>query len=426
MNFSLQTGYVFFRIIMPLVVCAFQLFLYLRSSRWVREALPERRLPKILLAIVFLVFNVGFLVVMLTRPALHQVSDLFRYGVMYPFFIWHGATLFLGLIFIILSLLKLVLKALAWLFSRPAPVMRAVTVIRRNDSFQHFDASRRRFLRQGAFGLTAVSFAGSSYGVLFGRSSYEINEANFAIASLPAALEGFSIGLVSDIHSSIFMTKPEMDDYVRVVNALKTDMIVVDGDFVNGQNTEVYPFAEAFSQLHAPYGVYGVMGNHDFYAPDPELVAREVNACGIRLLRNESIRIAKDGAEIGLLGIDDTGSVRAAAAHMSFAGRDLPPGIPRILLSHRPYFIEEAARQGVNLVLSGHTHGGQVVLGRLGGLALTPASFASKYIWGKYAFNTTHMYVSRGIGTVGLPMRINCPPEITRITLHSDTGTPVS
>jgi hypothetical protein len=94
-----------------------------------------------------------------------------------------------------------------------------------------------------------------------------------------------------------------------------------------------------------------------------------------------------------------------------------PLDIPRVLLCHRPYFLQQAARRKIDLVLSGHTHGGQLVFGRWGETVIAPASLASRYVWGKYRIGNTHMYVSRGIGTVGIPIRINCPPEVTKITL---------
>ncbi|HTY58641.1 MAG TPA: metallophosphoesterase, partial [Bacteroidota bacterium] len=253
---------------------------------------------------------------------------------------------------------------------------------------------------------------------------FDITEARITVTGLPPQLEGFTIGLISDIHSSSFMTKKQMDGYCAGVMGLGTDLIVVPGDFVNSQTEEVYPFAESFSALHAPSGVYGVMGNHDFYAPDPERVAREVDGCGVRLLRNDSVIIQKNGARLALIGIDDVGRSDRALAHMQSASRGVPDGLPRVLLCHRPYFVDEAASTGMDVVLSGHTHGGQIVLGHIGGVTITPAALASPYIWGKYSRGRTQMYVSRGIGTVGLPMRINCSPEITRITLSGSALPP--
>jgi predicted MPP superfamily phosphohydrolase len=196
-------------------------------------------------------------------------------------------------------------------------------------------------------------------------------------------------------------------------------MIAVPGDFVNANVREIAPFGEAFSALRAPSGVFGVLGNHDFYTGSPDIVAREVTSCGIRVLRNESIEIRKNGARISVLGVDDIGRYATAPMLMDKTIASAPPGVVRILLCHRPYFIQEAAERNIGLILSGHTHGGQIVFARIGNAVIAPARIASPYIWGKYRLNDTHMYVSRGVGTVALPIRINCPPEITLITLRS-------
>ena len=208
-----------------------------------------------------------------------------------------------------------------------------------------------------------------------------------------------------------------MRRYVKVLNGMGTDMILVGGDLVNGMGDEIDPFAEAFSALRAPDGIFGVLGNHDFYTREADRVARTATEGGVHILRDESRVIHRGGSSLTLLGIDDTGTgpltvqrIRRAAAHAAASG-------PRILLCHRPYFFREAAAEGVDLMLSGHTHGGQVVLGEVAGIAFTPAALASPYLAGPYQEGAARMYVSRGIGTVGVPMRINCPPELTRIVL---------
>jgi uncharacterized protein len=198
---------------------------------------------------------------------------------------------------------------------------------------------------------------------------------------------------------------------------LNADLIVVPGDFVTSNFGEVFPFAEAFNILRAPYGVYGVLGNHDFYS-GADAVAKEVDNCGIRLLRNDKLVIEKDGGKFYLIGVDDVGVNNRAPIKLDEAIGSAPLDIPRILLCHRPYYLNAARDKNIDLVLSGHTHGGQVVLGRFGDMVIAPSRLASKYVWGKYREGNTHMYVSRGIGTVGLPIRINCPPEITKITLR--------
>jgi predicted MPP superfamily phosphohydrolase len=213
------------------------------------------------------------------------------------------------------------------------------------------------------------------------------------------------------------MTRAEMDACVLALLSVDADVIVVPGDFVTSATEEVYPFAESFSALHAPSGVYGVMGNHDFFAADPDRVAREVNDCGIRLLHNERTLVTKGGGSIALVGIDDVGRPERASAYLRSALRGASPEVPSILLCHRPYFLPQAAEEGIDLVLSGHTHGGQIVFGRFGNVTLTPAQLFSPYVWGHYRHGAAQMFVSRGVGTVGLPMRINCPPEIVVITL---------
>jgi uncharacterized protein len=417
MNFSQHTGYILFRFIVPTLLLAFQALVYLRTVSWVRTSFPGSRRAVVIHAMPFVVFNATMLVVAFVRPILTDIGTLFRYVALYPFYLWFGSTAFLGLFFTIGSLVGYIVRGGAWAVLRVPLIGPRLRQKTETPEYRRFDHSRRTFLRNGAMGLAGVTVAGTGYGIAFGRSNCEVNHREIAIDGLSPALSGLSIGLVTDVHSSPFMSKEDMDEYVERLNDLGSDLIIVGGDFVNSQTEEVYPFAESFSKLKAPLGVFGVMGNHDFYAPDPRTVASEVNACGIRLLRNEGVVIRSKGAELALLGIDDTGSKAAAGERIRDAISDTPPSIPRILVSHRPYFLPEAATHDIDLVLSGHTHGGQVVLGSFGGVALTPAAFASKYVWGLYTSHKTQMYVSRGIGTVGVPMRINCPPELTKFTI---------
>lgn len=275
--------------------------------------------------------------------------------------------------------------------------------------------SRRAFLRTGLVGLSSLAFIGSSYSISH-MDDYDLIERTIKIRNLPEEFRGFTIGLVSDIHSSVFMNRDDMNVYVKAVNALKTDIIFVTGDFVNSKTEEVYPFAESFSQLNAPYGVHGVLGNHDYFA-DVETVAKEVDGCGVKLLRNDAIKISKGGAFINLIGVDDIGRGAKPADYLSRALSGVKNDMPRILLCHKPYFMDEFSNNNMDLVFSGHTHGGQIVFAKINDTFITPASLFSKYVWGLYKTNGTQMYVNRGIGSVGIPIRINCPPEVTKVTL---------
>ncbi|MEW6512097.1 MAG: metallophosphoesterase [Bacteroidota bacterium] len=406
-----------FRATLLAIVLGLQAILYLKGRRWVRDRFPARRGLQVALAAIFLLFNAAMAFVLLARPKIAAFPPWFVAFAVNPFYIWHGATLILGLIVLVGLVIAFPFRILHYLLRvTPAIGPRYVAVTSR-PAVQQFNASRRAFLRTGMTGLTAASFGGATYGVLAGKSDLEFTRQRFTLPNLPAAFDGFTIGMVSDVHSSAFMTKEDMDEYVRALLSLRADLIVVPGDFVNAMTEEVYPFAESFSALHAPHGVYGVMGNHDFFARDPDRVAREVDACGVRLLRNDHTMIRRGDAGIALAGVDDVGRSDRAASAMDTAVHGTPAGIPRILLCHRPYFLQEAKERNIDVVLSGHTHGGQVVFGRFGELTLTPAQIASRYIWGPYRLGSAQMFVSRGIGTVGLPMRINCPPEVALITL---------
>jgi uncharacterized protein len=275
--------------------------------------------------------------------------------------------------------------------------------------------SRRAFLKTGAIGLASIAFIGSSYSIAH-TDDYDLIQRTIKITNLPEEFRGFTIGLLSDIHSSVFMNRKDMDEYVNAMNALKTDIIFVTGDFVNSKTEEVYPFAESFSKLNAPYGVYGVLGNHDYFA-DVDTVAREVDGCGVKLLRNDAVKITKGGAFINLVGVDDIGRGVKPVEYLSRALNGVRNEMPRILLCHKPYFMDDYSDNRFDLVLSGHTHGGQIVFAKINDTYITPASLFSRYVWGLYKKNGTQMYVNRGIGSVGLPFRVNCPPEVTKLTL---------
>ncbi len=275
--------------------------------------------------------------------------------------------------------------------------------------------TRRDFLRTGTIGISSLAFVGSSY-TISSNEDYDLVERIVTIPRLPEAFRGFSIGLLSDIHSSVFMNKEDMDAYVMAMNALSPDIIFVTGDFVNSKTSEVYPFVESFSQLKAPHGVWGVLGNHDYFA-DVETVSKEVDACGVKLLRNDAVTVAIGSSVINIVGVDDIGRGARASEYIGRALSSVTNAAPRILLCHKPYFMEDFSANAFDLVLSGHTHGGQIVFAKINDTYITPASLWSKYVWGLYRHNDTQLYVNRGLGSVGIPFRMNCPPELTKLTL---------
>jgi uncharacterized protein len=408
----------FTRLILAAVLLLPQAYLFLRFRRWINTREQKVRTLRVPVYLLFAFSNLLMIGVIATQPRPTNLSAWAIYTIVYPFLLWHSATFIIALVLLAGALLKLPFKLIWRGLSKIRAMRPRIQSIREHPRTQAFDASRRVFLRRSVYGLTAASFGGTAYGMLIGRNACEMNEREIRIAGLPPQFSGFTIGLVTDVHSSLYMQKRDMDEYVLRMNDLGADIVVVAGDLVNGNVDEVHPFAEAFSRLKAPMGVFGVLGNHDYYTRQPDKIARVATDAGVKMLRNQSLVLKKDGSGIIIAGMDDAGSSQVAAQKMDAALKNDSGPLPTILVSHRPYFLEEAAERNVGLVLSGHTHGGQVVFGRLGGTTMTPAALYSPYVWGLYRKKQTQMYVSRGIGTVGVPIRINCPPELTRIVLR--------
>ncbi|NUN71270.1 MAG: metallophosphoesterase [Bacteroidetes bacterium] len=404
-----------FRLTAILIVLLLQLFLYLRLRSYIIE---KRTLPRSAGPValgLFLFFNIPVPVVMSYFWSLTHLPAWVM-TVLMPLFIWHIATFFIALALGSLLLLRLPF-VLALRTAMLHPTIRTqVTTMKETPNFQRFDASRRSFLEKGVIGLSAYSFVGATAGAV-SSGEFEITRRTIIIPGLPEQFKGFTIGMMSDIHSSIFMNREDMSAYVKEMNGLKTDMIVVTGDFVNSKTEEVYPFAEAFSELQAAHGVYGCLGNHDFFTKNVDMVAKKIDECGVKLLRNDAVKIVKGDSYFNLLGVDDIGRNMQPdeyfAKALAFAKNDQP----KILLCHKPYYFQHAKDLGIALTLSGHTHGGQIVFGTVERTPISLAALASKYVSGHYMLGDSNLYVNNGIGYTGIPVRVNCPAELTVLTL---------
>jgi predicted MPP superfamily phosphohydrolase len=287
--------------------------------------------------------------------------------------------------------------------------------------------TRRKFLYGSIIGVSATAIAGCVSGIIT-RKNVEVTYTKIAIPNLPESFKGTTVTLASDIHSSPYMSLDDMKDIAKIINGLKSDLILLPGDFVTGHRNELPPVLEALQTLEKPpMGVFATTGNHEFYV-DADLVSDGITDLGIRMMRNENLVLEKNGEQLHLIGIDDINDNEViqftegkSAAHIEAAYKGVPDTAATIVMCHKPYRFDEFAKLNTGLMLSGHTHGGQIVLGRFGETTLSLSSLASKYIAGRYEIRNgkkqSQMYVSRGLGTVALPMRLNCPPEITQITL---------
>jgi len=268
-------------------------------------------------------------------------------------------------------------------------------------------AMTRRAVLKGAIVAGTGTLAGAgAYGYAYERHDLEVTRAAVPIAGLPPALAGLRVGLITDVHRSLFVSH---DDVARAVTSLmneKPELIVLGGDYVTyGDRDYVGPAAEGLAPLAAPHGVFGILGNHDDDHDMPSALARN----GVQMLKDARTRLTIRNQTIDLVGIRFWTKRQIDIAALT---RDAAP--MTILLAHDPRRLTEAAALNVPLVLSGHTHGGQIVLPLVGAVA------AQKFpvVAGVGRRDRTTLFVSRGVGTIYLPVRINCPPEVALLTLQ--------
>jgi uncharacterized protein len=305
------------------------------------------------------------------------------------------------------------------------------------------DPSRRTFFRTASVVAGAAPFLGVMYGYADERLRYQVSRVEIPIANLPYELDGMEIVQISDIHLSSYMSKESVRRVVDMANGVGADLAVVTGDLITGVHDSVADCVDEIRHLRAPLGVYGCNGNHEIYARAEDLAARLYQQAGMRMLRKENAIIQYRGAMLNLIGVDyqreRTPSGRKTqmlAGVEPLVRRDMP----NILLSHNPNTFNRAAEMGIELSLAGHTHGGQVQVEILD-VSLSPARFITDYIAGLYhrpllmpdqpkrigetiklmpnaPNGLSALYVNRGIGTVGAPVRLGAPPEITHIVLR--------
>jgi predicted MPP superfamily phosphohydrolase len=275
-------------------------------------------------------------------------------------------------------------------------------------------AMTRRQLVEATSGLAILGTTGSmlGWGMVRGRHAFELHEVPVRIAGLPRALDGYVIAQVSDIHAGTYVGERELNEGLARVREARPDLIVVTGDIVDFDAGYTSLVARKLVDLAPRDGIAAVVGNHDYYA-DQEEVVSALKAAGVRPLVNEGLVIRpRDGGGFALLGVDDRWSVRygRSGPRLGRALDMVPRSLPRVLLSHQPPTVDLWAGQ-VAVQLSGHTHGGQINPG------VRPADLFLKYVAGLYQVGETTLYVNRGFGTVGVPSRIGAPPEVTRLVL---------
>ncbi len=265
----------------------------------------------------------------------------------------------------------------------------------------------RRTLLKGVVGAGVGAATGTlAHGYLYERHHIELTRETLAVSGLPAALAGLRIGFLTDLHRSQTVAHELIARAVGVIMAERPDLMILGGDYVTwGDRRYVGPAAEALDGLSAPHGVVAILGNHD----DDRDMPAALSARGFTVLKDARTRLTLRGEVLDLAGIRYWTRKAADIAHVLRGASPMT-----ILLAHTPMRLHEAAAFAVPLMLSGHTHGGQIVLPGLGAIAAREFPIIS----GVGRQDNTTAFVSRGVGTVYLPVRLNCPPEAALLTLQ--------
>jgi predicted MPP superfamily phosphohydrolase len=314
------------------------------------------------------------------------------------------------------------------------------------------DPGRRYFFRAATAAAGAAPFLGAMYGFAAERLNYQVRRVEVRLPNLPSALDGMQIVQISDIHLSSYMSRTQVRRAVDMANDLGADLAVVTGDLITGSGDSIADCIDEVRRLHAPLGIWGCNGNHEIYARAEDEAAYLYAQAGMKLLRHENAEIAFKGASFNLIGVDyQRERMRNGQRQQTLSNVEplVRRDMPNILLSHNPNSFNRAAELGIELSLAGHTHGGQIQVEILDH-RLSPARFITDYIAGLYqrplfapapneraasnasitrAFSPSllaspsspraHLYVNRGLGTVGAPVRLGVPPEISLIVLRT-------
>jgi predicted MPP superfamily phosphohydrolase len=275
---------------------------------------------------------------------------------------------------------------------------------------------RRRALNAAGNLLMAAPFAAMGYGALVERTDFRLREIEVPVPGLPADLDGLRILQLSDIHLSAFLSEAELARVIDACRELHPHLAVVTGDLISARGDPLDACIRQLARLRSDAGTFGCMGNHEHWASAEKHAAERGARAGIRFLRGQNQALRFGQSVLNVAGVDYE-PIGKPSGYLIGAERMVDPAAFNLLLSHNPDVFPKAARQGYNLMLAGHTHGGQVTV-EIFEQTLNPARFFTPYVHGLYRSGAAAAYVTRGIGTVAIPARLGAPPEISLLRLR--------
>jgi predicted MPP superfamily phosphohydrolase len=278
------------------------------------------------------------------------------------------------------------------------------------------DPGRRRALGVAGNALLCSPIAAISYGSLIQRTGFEVREIDMPMSGLSADLDGLRILQISDIHLSPFLSEKELARVVDATLSLHPHIAFITGDLISSRRDPLDACICQLARVKAEAGVFGCLGNHEHYAGAEDAATKKAARVGIRFLRSQSQALRFGSSVLNIAGVDYQLS-RNRNHYLRGEEHLVTPGAFNLLLSHNPDVFPFAARQGYDLVLAGHTHGGQVNI-EIFGASINPARFYTPYVYGLYRHGRSVEYVTRGVGTIGVPVRLGAPPEVALLRLR--------
>jgi len=341
-----------------------------------------------------------------------EIKTLIEYFLMYPFFAYMLVCITLFPWLALAGIAVLLKKSFMFLqarFFEQADRLAPRGIV--------FHEERRDVLKLLASGIMLPVAGTSLYGSYVGKNRLRVENVEVPFPDAPAGIDGISIVQISDIHAGPFMDGRALTEIVQRVNSLKPHIVAITGDIINWGSSYLEEAVRGLSGIQAQCGVFAVLGNHDHYCDLKKLCAG-LERARIQVLRD---RYCQPVEGLSLIGIDDP-LVRGYAVEPSALFTKVMQGIPdgsfTVLLSHRPTVFDHASVAGIRLTLSGHTHGGQVILPGIDGHGISLARVVYRRDYGLYRSGASCLYINRGLGVVGPPVRINCPQEITSLVVR--------
>ena len=369
-------------------------------KRLIKDTTRPGRTRRVLTA-VFVALTL-LLVATLCLPLLTGVTE--PEWLAWPGYVWFGLVAYLFMTLLALEPIRLALAG--WVTRKPKAPETTESV------------NRRAFLaRASAVAAGAASVGLVGFGTASALGPPNLLQVPVRLRTLDPAFNGFRIAVVSDIHLGPLSGRAHTERIVQMINESQPDLVAIVGDLVDGTVAELGPAAEPLRDLGSREGTFFVTGNHEYYVEDPASWMRELERLGVQPLRNENTTIRRGAAALQLAGVNDiAGESRSDPPDFDRALSGLDSARPTILLAHQPVHVTQAAVRGVDLQVSGHTHGGQMWPFHYVVRAVQPS------LVGLSTVKDTQLYVTRGAGFWGPPVRVGAPPDITVLSLQGESN----